>query len=271
MKSKFSRLFALALCLILCVSALSVSTSAVDVTSKLTQLKSTYRAGLYWNHAPGSANNPASVRSVGCTHHDNCDVITGSCGCNFFGRGIQCHGFALYMANLVYGSYPIVTTDPNDYSNGQKVNGNWTLYKKNNVSQLLPGDVIRCPGHTAIVCSVSGSTVEVAEVWGSVQCKIAWGGFNSSIKNMNTLISSMDYVVRNEEKTVTVTFNANGGSTSVTSKKVTVGEAYGTLPVPTRSGYSFSGWYLDGSKVTSSSTVTKEADHTLAARWTRYK
>ncbi len=40
----------------------------------------------------------------------------------------------------------------------------------------------------------------------------------------------------------TVTFDANGGSVSTRSKSVTYDEEYGTLPTPTRSGYSFNGW-----------------------------
>ena len=274
MKKILSRLFSLTLSLVLCVSAFSVTTSAaVDVTSKLTQLKSTYQAGLYWNHAPGSANNPASVRNAGCTHHDNCNSSTGSCGCNFFGRGIQCHGFALYMANLVYGSYPNVSTNKSDYYNGQNVNGNWKLYKQNCVSKLLPGDVIRCNYHTAIVWSVSGTKVQVAEAWGGRDCKISWGGFNYSITNMSELISNLIYVVRNDESaTVTVTFNANGGRTPVSSKSVTVGSKYGSLPTPTKSGYSFTGWFnAEGKRIYSSSVVTKSSNHTLYARWSPYK
>ncbi|MBO5102754.1 MAG: InlB B-repeat-containing protein, partial [Clostridia bacterium] len=45
--------------------------------------------------------------------------------------------------------------------------------------------------------------------------------------------------------------------------------AYGTLPTPTKTGYTFAGWYknsdLSGSPVTSSDIVTE--DHTLYAKW----
>ena len=71
--------------------------------------------------------------------------------------------------------------------------------------------------------------------------------------------------------TYTVYFDANGGSVSTSSKTVTYGETYGTLPTPTRTGYTFSGWYTassGGSKVTSSTTVTTASDHTLYAHWT---
>ena len=43
--------------------------------------------------------------------------------------------------------------------------------------------------------------------------------------------------------TYKVTFNSNGGSVSGTSTKtVTSGEKYGTLPTAAKSGYSFDGW-----------------------------
>ena len=41
---------------------------------------------------------------------------------------------------------------------------------------------------------------------------------------------------------ITVTFDANGGTVSQTSKEVTYGTNYGTLPTPTKSGATFLGW-----------------------------
>ncbi len=70
----------------------------------------------------------------------------------------------------------------------------------------------------------------------------------------------------------TVTFNANGGTSSTNSKSVTYGSTYGTLPTPTRTGYSFTGWYTSadgGSLVTDRTTVNIARDHELYARWTK--
>lgn len=69
----------------------------------------------------------------------------------------------------------------------------------------------------------------------------------------------------------TVTFNANGGTTPTATKAVTRGEAYGTLPTPTRTGYTFAGWYTaasGGSQVTASSTYSRGSNQTLYAHWT---
>lgn len=69
---------------------------------------------------------------------------------------------------------------------------------------------------------------------------------------------------------VTVTFDPNGGTVGTTTKVVEYGSAYGDLPTPHRSGYSFNGWYTsetDGSRVTSETIVTDVEDHTLYAHW----
>lgn len=68
----------------------------------------------------------------------------------------------------------------------------------------------------------------------------------------------------------TVTFDSNGGTVSTNSKKVTYDSTYGTLPIPTRAGYTFDGWYTaltGGTKVTEDTVVTATANHTLYARW----
>ncbi|GEM_PF-2167194 len=67
----------------------------------------------------------------------------------------------------------------------------------------------------------------------------------------------------------TLTYNANGGSVSPTSKKVTVGSTYGTLPTPTRSYYKFLGWFTaaTGGTQVSSSTVMGASNVTIYAHW----
>lgn len=69
----------------------------------------------------------------------------------------------------------------------------------------------------------------------------------------------------------TISFNSNGGMCSITSKTVAYGDTYGTFPTPTRTGYTFNGWYTaasGGSQVTSSSTVTITSNQNLYAQWT---
>jgi uncharacterized repeat protein (TIGR02543 family) len=68
----------------------------------------------------------------------------------------------------------------------------------------------------------------------------------------------------------TVTFNANGGSVSPATRTVTSGAAVGTLPAPTRSGYTFAGWFTAASGGTQISASTKvTANVTYYAHWTQ--
>lgn len=66
----------------------------------------------------------------------------------------------------------------------------------------------------------------------------------------------------------TVRFDACGGSVDTSSKSVYHSYSIGTMPTPTRSGYTFKGWYYsDGSKADSSDVVN--SDITLEAKWAR--
>jgi len=72
--------------------------------------------------------------------------------------------------------------------------------------------------------------------------------------------------------TYIVTLNPNGGSVSPTTISVTNGGTYSTLPTPTRSGYTFNGWYTEatgGTKVNPSDTVNLTGNITLYAQWTQ--
>ena len=68
--------------------------------------------------------------------------------------------------------------------------------------------------------------------------------------------------------TLTIT-SANGGSVSPGSKKLIEKESYGTLPTPTRSGYTFLGWFTaaSGGKEVSASTKMPASNVTIYARW----
>ena len=73
-----------------------------------------------------------------------------------------------------------------------------------------------------------------------------------------------------EKATVTVTFNANGGTVDPTSETITKGSTL-TLPTPTRSGYRFDGWFTEktgGTQVKANET-TFDKDTTIYAHWTK--
>ena len=71
-------------------------------------------------------------------------------------------------------------------------------------------------------------------------------------------------------KNFTVSYNANGGTVSPTSKVVVYGSTYGSLATPSRTGYTFAGWYTSssgGTQVTATTKVTQHQNHTIYAHW----
>ena len=68
-----------------------------------------------------------------------------------------------------------------------------------------------------------------------------------------------------------IKLNANGGKVSKKSYTKTYGKKYGTLPTPTKKGYTFEGWYTKkkgGNLITASSKVKVTKTTTLYAHWT---
>lgn len=69
---------------------------------------------------------------------------------------------------------------------------------------------------------------------------------------------------------VSVTLDPQGGTVANPGKTVIYEKTYGSLPAPTRPGYTFDGWYTGangGTKVTASTKVSVSNPHTLYARW----
>ena len=69
----------------------------------------------------------------------------------------------------------------------------------------------------------------------------------------------------------TLTFNAVGGTCSESSRPVQYAYAFGALPTPTRSGYTFLGWFTasSGGTQVSSATTMGAASRTIYAQWSR--
>lgn len=88
---------------------------------------------------------------------------------------------------------------------------------------------------------------------------------SSTIFPDGSLVMSLYY----DRNVFTVSFHANGGTVSPEEQIMAYGTAYGTLPVPEREEYTFSGWYTDadfGEQVTEQ-TVPENVAHTLYAHW----
>lgn len=67
----------------------------------------------------------------------------------------------------------------------------------------------------------------------------------------------------------TLKFNANGGTVSETSRTVLCDTAVGTLPTPTRTGYTFGSWFMsDGKQLSATTSMATATDVTVTAKWT---
>ena len=70
----------------------------------------------------------------------------------------------------------------------------------------------------------------------------------------------------------TLTYDANGGTVSTSSKTLQYGDAFGILPTPKRDGHKFLGWYTSatgGTKVSEATKIGAE-NTTIYAHWDAY-
>ena len=115
----------------------------------------------------------------------------------------------------------------------------------------------------------------------------ASGGTKIETSTTVAITSTQTLYAHWKANTYQVTFNVNGGNawTSTTCgsgytftsgsntcvKNVTYGSTYGSMPTPTRTGYTFDGWYTStsgGTKISTSTNVAITSAQTLYAHWT---
>ena len=132
--------------------------------------------------------------------------------------------------------------------------------------------------HTTLLESVedNGSTLTLNVVHGNSGNAVGTGRYvvnktNGNLSNGNGYVGyfvAPDYensdVVR-----CTVSFDANGGTiTGETSKRVAKGAMYGSLPLVTKKGQDFLGWFnQNGKRITMYSPCRLEEGETLKAHW----
>lgn len=87
--------------------------------------------------------------------------------------------------------------------------------------------------------------------------------FNKTVNQNITLVAKWEKIVK---KVYTIKFNSNGGS-SISDQVVEEGNKVSRPNVPTKNGYKFLGWTLDGNEYNFDSSVNR--DITLVANWTQ--
>jgi len=84
-----------------------------------------------------------------------------------------------------------------------------------------------------------------------------------------TVTSNLD-LYEHWAEVVTVFFDGNGGTPEYSSKTVTNGKVFGSLPGATREGYSFLGWFSSesgGDEITPNTVVSSQVSFTVFAHW----
>ena len=92
----------------------------------------------------------------------------------------------------------------------------------------------------------------------------------ASVTENGTTFSDFCDVIVTAKTQVAVTFNANGGTVSPATANTNAYGKLDSLPTPTRSGYSFDGWYTEAEGGTAVTTDTVfDSTTTIYAHWTR--
>lgn len=70
-----------------------------------------------------------------------------------------------------------------------------------------------------------------------------------------------------DQTTYEIYFDANGGNVAYSEKQVHQNGYYGELPIPTRAGYNFAGWFYNDKEIKANLLVVPDSPHTLVAKW----
>lgn len=194
-----------------------------------------------------------------------------------------------YRNNINAGSGLVAVTGKGNYTG--TVEKTFPVQKAEPALSFAESSVIKAPGSGSFInplTSVTDGTITFRSSDAAVAAVDARSGRvtlraegSTSVtadasegRNYKAGSASYDLTVSNSQTDICiVSFDPNGGSMSDTSKIVTLGKEYGTLPVPNlRSGFKFTGWYTaptGGALIAASTEVTQRNDHTLYAHWER--
>ena len=181
-----------------------------------------------------------------------------------------------------------LTSSENEYDNKHKWSD--TVYAGGSY-RLKPGDVIMFIAdgnkdhvimvesiedseNNVVVHSVDGnhSQAVVTDTWRIEKKTGRCLDYNYDTNGHVDLIYGPDWNLADTIRYYNVRFDANGGKSSVSSKKVSNNAYYGILPIPVRSGYTFEGWYTaaeGGNRITAYRNVNLTGDVTLYAHWSK--
>jgi len=190
----------------------------IDFQVRVTELKTQFPDGKYWNHVDKSTDNSDGYTSTPCSLHKTNGVDheygTNGCTCNHFaggGHGLaaQCMGFA---NRLAYGVFRETT---------------WTTVSNPTAAQtsnIKVGDIVRysCPkenttGHSVFVIGKSGNKITIGEANFRGACKIGW----DRVIDLGSPDYTVLYYEHADNYDAVINGNAIGGNTETTEQLTT--------------------------------------------------
>ena len=140
-------------------------------------------------------------------------------------------------------------------------------YDIDRVTGLPPGIRFDNCGH----CLQGGACTSCIEVMRGIPSRtgVYTATFSTAQYRGGPVIKSVTRTIRVVRPSVTVAFDANGGSCSVSSKTYEVGGKFGSLPTPTCPGYASIGWFTEweGGDLVTVDSIVPESGLTLYAHW----
>ena len=208
-----------------------------------------------------AGNGYVYIRSAVGTYMDVAGGASGN------GTNIWAYSFNGSDAQKFKLAKPIYYLDVNGYFNGESL-GNLGNY--GTVDVYINGKLVADDVTDYFSPWPTGTTYEIKDI--KAKSGYSYDGLKEGKLSGSIATSSVNVILKfSKIQTYTITFNANGGNVSPTSKSVTAGATYGDLPTPTWDGHKFDGWYTaasGGSQVTKDTKVTTTANQTLYAHWT---
>lgn len=146
-----------------------------------------------------------------------------------------------------------------------------TLIKGANIASVSGGGNIEAGTTVTVTCTLDSDTgyTYTFDKWESSNTALLPDGTSQSytfvMPSGNITLTAQ--AIQSGDS-ITITFDANGGAVSPSTKIVNYGMPYGALPTPVWSGHNFTGWQASNGKlITSKSIVEIFGAHTLTAQW----
>ena len=202
--------------------------------------------------AAGQYTKPGDTATKWQLQRDGSDWSVQGVSCPSYASGLTEGNSSYPFCGTLYCAYPIKNVTVSILNNKDNSNAitpatvtgvNATSYDLSKLDSQVAFSKLKAGSYTCVIKATSSAPTDGTFTW-----KQAF------------------YVLANASK---ITFNANGGTCSTTSRKVNVGSVYGELPEATRSGYTFLGWYTaasGGTKV-NATDIAPSGNRTLYAHY----